>query len=203
MAINRFVRVCKPQKYNKLFGKRASKVMISVVWSASCIVVTIVVMIGHPFTFVGFDPRKTVCTFLYKGDHIPSMMVSNAVLTIVLVLPLSVVVYCYSKVFKTIRQHKRRVGSTPDGQNGLGTTSVREIKITWVLFAVLLGYCLTWIPVVLVTLASNVAFPKHLPRQIHMVVTYSAASSNAINPMIYGVLNTAIRREYVKILKCQ
>ena len=201
MAMNRFVRVCKPYKYTTLFNKRASKCMISFVWLTSSIIVTVTVLTSNPFAFVSFDPRKTICHYFYNSKSPTLVIFGNAIMTLVLVLPLSVIIYCYYKVFKMIRQHKRSVGPAPHGQSGL-RTSVREIKVTWTLFGVLVGYCLTWIPVVLIPLVSNIFGSKNLPRQVHMTMTYSGASSNAINPVIYGVLNNAIRREYVKIIKC-
>jgi len=106
-------------------------------------------------------------------------------------------------------QSKVRNNDTRNGlgnsQGGLETsenthsrlgTSVQEIKITRTLFAVLFAYCCTWIPFFSVLLAANVV--KQVPREIQMLVSYTAVASSAINPVIYGVYNKAFRQEYKK-----
>jgi hypothetical protein len=136
----------------------------------------------------------------YNNDNQPGVIVSNLPHVFTILIPLTIVIYCYYKIFKKIRQHKRNVAPSSN-PSGLGT-SVQEIKVTWVLFAVLLGYCLTWIPVLGNLVASNICsrYNYDLPRQVHILVTYAMASSSIINPIIYGVSSMAFRREYKKIL---
>jgi hypothetical protein len=197
MAVNRFVRVCKPQKYNKFFNKKTSLIMIGACW---IIVFTSVPLIIQQAKLVYpiFEPHKTWCGFGRSRKTLTFKILTNLIVILDILIPLTIIIYCYFKVFKKIREHKRNIAPSSN-ISSLGP-SVQEIKVTWTLFAVLLGYCLNWFPVLIVVVVSNLT---EVPRQAHMIVTYGMASSSAINPMIYGVMNPAFRREYKKIIKRQ
>jgi hypothetical protein len=201
MAVNRFVRVCKPQKYKKVFNKITAISMIVMVWMTSFTVVTLMLKVGDNFLYANFIPKRIMCALVYDENNVSDTIV-NSILVFLLVIPFIVIIYCYLKVFRKIQQHKRNIAPSSN-PNSLGT-SVQEIKVTWTMFAVLLGYCLTWIPVLIVTVATNICsgYSYVLPRQVQMVVPFAASISCAINPIIYGALNTAFRREYAKIFRC-
>jgi ABC-type Fe3+ transport system permease subunit len=148
--------------------------------------------------YIRFLPRKMICSLAHRKNSSVRKIIGNLLQVFNIVPPFIIIVYCYFKVFKKIREHKRNIA--PTNQSSLGT-SVQEIKITWTLFAVIFGYFLLWIPVLVVSLVSS--YDKRLPRQVHMIVTYSMASNSTINPIIYGVMNPAFRQEYKKIIKCQ
>ncbi|XP_031548888.1 histamine H2 receptor-like [Actinia tenebrosa] len=201
MAINRFVRVCKPQKYRKVFNKITSLLMISFVWVISFTLVTLSITNGDSFAMAHFIPTQIRCGIVYNTQNTFSKTVGNALSAIFVLLPIGIIVYCYFKVFKKIREHKRNIAPASN-PSSLGT-SVQEIKVTWTMFAVLIGFCSTWIPVVIVTLISNFWLGHVLPRQANMAIPFAVLSSSAINPVIYGVMNTAFRREYTNILRCR
>jgi hypothetical protein len=201
MAVNRFIRVCKPQKYNKLFNRKTSLVFISIVWMTSFAGVAMYNKIANSLPYAMFVPDELRCNFVYDMKNTVFVVLGNLMIFICFVLSFTIIIYCYFKVFKKIRQHKRNIAPSSN-PSGLGT-SVQEIKVTWTLFAVLLGYCVTWIPVLIVTLLSNVFGWSFLPRQVHMIVTFAGSSSSAVNPIIYGLMNTAFRQEYAKIFGCK
>ena len=198
MAVNRFVRVCKPDKYRSWFNKKTSLIMIGAVW-ITVFTLQLIVLCGgeNKFAYVRFFGHKLTCGLMFNRKHKASQIIGRIVLVGILVVPSAIITFCYFKVFKKIRQHKRNVA--PTSNRSLGT-SVQEIKVTWTLFAVLIGYCLTWIPVIIITMLSNLFGSRSLPHQVHLVVLFSGFSSSAINPVIYGVLNRAFRNEYQRIL---
>jgi melatonin receptor type 1A len=200
MAVNRFVRVCKPQKYRVLFNKKTSLIMICAVYITvfASEIIALYSKEQNELASVKFLPHKLVCSLLFNRKQKISRIIGSVTIVVTLVIPFTIIVYCYYKVFKKIREHKRNVAPSSN-PSGLGT-SVQEIKVTWTLFAVLLGYCVTWIPVLFVSLLSNIFRSSSLPRQAHMIVTFTGASSCAINPVIYGMLNTAFRQEYRRIV---
>ncbi|XP_031561750.1 melatonin receptor type 1A-like [Actinia tenebrosa] len=200
MAVNRFVRVCKTHKYNKWFNKKSSLVMLGTVWVASYTYMT-VNLTEKTLFYVRFEPQKIICGLSRSNKDFFSTVLMTLCLAFGLGFPFTVMGVCYYKIFKKIREHKRNIAPFSSDSNGssLGM-SVQEIKVTWTTFAVLIGYLLTWLPMLLIVVAS---YFKDLPREVHMIVTYSMASSSAINPVIYGVLNPAFRKEYKKIIKWQ
>ena len=194
MAVNRFVCVCKPHIYKKLFNHKTSVVMIIGFWVSSFTIMILARNVGGG-VYSRFSPFKITCLFVYTTDgNKAGAMLRYLPHMLFLGLPFSIMALCYYRVFKAIRRHKNNIAPSSNGSLG---TSVQEIKITWTLFAVLLAYCLTWIPVFSVLLAANVT--EYVPREAQMIVTYTGIGSSAINPVIYGFFNTAIRKEYKKI----
>ncbi|XP_031556573.1 melatonin receptor type 1A-like [Actinia tenebrosa] len=200
MAVNRFIRVCKPDKYSKLFNKKTSLIMIGALWT-TVFTLELVALYGrkeNKFAFVKFLEHKLTCGLMFNRDQKSSRTIGTLTLIFILLVPFIIIFFCYFKVFKKIRQHKRSIAPASNPRS-LGT-SVQEIKVTRTLFAVLIGYCFTWIPVMIVTLLSNLFGSRSLPRQAHMIVTFSGISSSAINPVIYGILNRTFRHEYQRIV---
>ncbi|KAK3751986.1 hypothetical protein QZH41_001921 [Actinostola sp. cb2023] len=198
MAVNRYVRVCKPQKYARIFNKKSACFMLGFAWIVTFAVVTFVLK-GTNMTKAMFSPRKMACLFFYRERFSLPAILGNLCFALCLFTPLITIIFCYYKVFKKIREHKRNIA--PSSTNsGLGT-SIQEVKITWTLFAVLLSYLLSWIPAFVIIMVGNIFGLSALPRQVHMLVTYTVLASSAVNPLIYGTLSPQFRNEYAKIFK--
>lgn len=198
MAVNRYVRVCKPQKHKHIFSQTNALIMIGATWSFTFALCTMVVK-ATSLAFSSFVPSLMVCLFVYKGRFSLAAILGNVCFLICVGVPLTIMFVCYYKVFRKIRQHKRSVGPSSNGR-GLGT-SVKEVKITWTLFTVLLGYLLSWIPALVIQITANFLVSTSLPREVRLGVTYNILFSTCINPFIYGAMNPAFRSEYAKILK--
>ena len=203
MAVNRFVCVCKPQKYKKVFNKVTSLLMISSVWVISFTLVALIIADGDKFVFARFVPSEIRCGIVYDKRNTLAKILGNTLTVIMLFLPVSTIAYCYFNVFKKIREHKRNIAPASN-PNSLGT-SVQEIKVTWTMFGVLIGFCSTWIPTIVIFISKVLceSYKCTVPRQARMVISFASLSSSAINPVIYGAMNTAFRRQYTKILRCR
>ncbi|XP_031556387.1 melatonin receptor type 1A-like [Actinia tenebrosa] len=186
MAINRFVRVCKSSKYNSMFNHTTSLVVICLVWVLSFGIVSIASGIPNSLFYSKFDPSRAMCHNFYSREDTVINISTIIFIVANIVFQMFIIIFCYFNVFKTIKKHTNSVAPSSN-TGGLGT-SPREIKITWTLFAVLLGYVSTWVPVLIVMLISNIS-PHHLSRETQMIVTYAGTASSAINPIIYGITN--------------
>ena len=60
------------------------------------------------------------------------------------ILPVFVIVVCYVKIYKTIRYHNME--GAPSTQEGNSAYGVAEAKITRILTAVIVGFCVCWFP---------------------------------------------------------
>ncbi|XP_031548854.1 melatonin receptor type 1A-like [Actinia tenebrosa] len=200
MAINRFVRVCKPQKYKKVFSRNKALIMIVVIWVGSFFSSALYLKGGLELVRARFNPSNIACRYVYQATNVISMIITNITICLALFLPCATIFYCYLKVFMKIREHKKNIAPASN-PNSLGT-SIQEIKVTWTVFSVLIGYLLTWIPALLLALTINLFFERvKVPRQVRMITIYSASSSCAINPVIYGLMNPGFRQECKKIFK--
>ena len=198
MSVNRFVCVCKSQKYKKVFNKTKTVIMISGIWIGAFVSSVLFLKGGLEVARAEFSSSLMTCLYRYQSTNVTATILCNTTLCLALVIPCTIIVFCYSKVFKKIRQHKRNV-APPSNPNSLGT-SVQEIKVTWTVFSVLIGYLLTWIPALFLLLIINFISVR-VPRQVHIITMFSGSSSCAINPLIYGLMNPAFRQEYKKIFK--
>lgn len=198
MAVNRYVRVCKPQKYQRIFNKKTVGLLLASVCVLTFTIATLIVKVLK-LTKSKFIPSLMVCLWVYEYRFSVIGILGNMASILCVGIPLIVINVCYYKIFKKIREHKRNVAPSSSG-SGLGT-SVQEVKITWTLFAVVLSYFLSWIPAIAIQVIGNLAFPGRLPREVQMIVTYNVLCSSAINPFVYAAINPAFRSEYAKIFK--
>ena len=199
-AVNRYFRVLRPGLFRKIFTKK------SILTFAAVDLTVILIMIMWP-SLAGaarytFDPRRCNC-FNTFNDVESSAIAAKVYIAANMGVPLCTMLFCYFRVFRAIRVHQRSI--QPSLQTR-GTTSLRttveEIKVTRIMFAVFLGFLCCWIPVIVVDTLSFQLENPHLPREPELIFTYCSALSSALNPLIYGVMNKTIRKEFVKILRC-
>lgn len=120
--------------------------------------------------------------------------VGNLAFGVTIAIPYVIITYCYICIYKKIRHHKNSIAANSSNIHPVGP---QEIKMTWTLFAVLLGYLVTWFPVMVIGIMSS--HDKSLPHHVTIVVSLCLAINGAINPMVYGVMNPAFRREYTRV----
>ena len=198
-AVNRYFRVVKTQIYRNYFSVKSSLFLIMSVW-------VFTLCDGFLSTFVGpviyqYDSRFFFCigTFASKKHR----LIIGVLLHLVHVfIPLVVIVACYASVFKTIRTHNANI--TPSFQawrnQPLAAMNAWEIRVTRLLFLVILGFFVCWIPVIIIGILSHSSV-ANLPAFAYELYTVLAMTSTVINPFVYGLGNREFRREFIGIFK--
>ena len=77
-----------------------------------------------------------------------------------------------------------------------------ELRVTKLLFLVVLGFFVCWIPVIIIGLlahSSTVKLPNFAP-ELYTVLAFTSA---VINPFIYGVANREFRQEFLRVFQCK
>ena len=88
---------------------------------------------------------------------------------------------CYFRVFIAIRKNSFHVEEAR-----LASVTIKEVRITKTVFAVLVGFLFCWLPAMVCNyLSFNMVNPR-FPRQGESVFTFFLSVSSAINPVIYG-----------------
>ena len=198
-AVNRYFRVVKAQIYPNYFTIKSSTFMILAVWMFT-------LFDGFLSTFVGpviykYDPRFFFCigTFSSKNHE---RVIGISLHLIHVVIPLIVIVFCYGSVFKSVRQHHTNVvPSLHAEQFQQLAVNAWEMRVTMLLFSVVLGFFLCWIPVIIIGLLAHSSVVK-LPDFAYELYTLLAFTSTVINPFIYGLANRDFRREFLTIFQC-
>ena len=109
----------------------------------------------------------------------------------------------YGKILLFVRRHNNAVLPSLQGsRNFQGTFRVHEMKALRVSFAAVFSFCVSWIPAgVLIIL--EYGFAVSIPSTARSIPFLFASTSAWINPVIYGVMNRAMHREYRNIIFCR
>ena len=108
--------------------------------------------------------------------------------------------YGYGNVFLAVRNHNNAViPFLQSNGNSHATSRAEEVRTSRVLFVAVVGFCICWLPTNVIGILDN---GVHLPMPPFLLTIYPmlAFPSSWINPLIYGVMNRAMRKEFLKIL---
>lgn len=199
-AVNRYFRVVKTGIYRNYFTIKSGLVMILSIWLFT-------LFDGFLSTFVGpviykYDPRFFFCIGTFASrKHERAIGISLHLIHVF--IPLITIVFCYVNVFRTVRRHNANVMPTlhATGQCWQPAVNAWEMRVTRLLFFVVLGFFLCWIPVIIIGLLAHSSTVK-LPDLAYEMYTFLAFASAVINPFIYGVANRDFRQEFLRIFKC-
>ena len=85
------------------------------------------------------------------------------------------------------------------GHDGESVLKAKEVKITKMMFAIVLAFTLIRIPIFCIVLLTRITHGT-LPRDVMMLVSYDVNFSSLINPVLYAVVNRSYRKEFKFIL---
>ncbi|XP_077197547.1 melatonin receptor type 1B [Paroedura picta] len=190
IAINRYCYICHSFTYDKVFSGWNTLLYVCLVWLLTAVATV-------PNFFVGsleYDPRVYSCTFTQTA----SASYTIAVVVVHFVLPITIVSFCYLRIWVLVLQVRRRVKS--DVVPRLKPSDFRNFLTMFVVF-VIFAFC--WAPLNFIGLAvasnpSEIA-PK-IPEWLFVVSYFMAYFNSCLNAIIYGLLNQNFRKEYKRIL---
>ena len=199
-AVNRYFCIVKPQFYPTLFTKKKTGFSIIFV----CLFMFAVILATILFTPVVFrwHFQYLLCQVIIS-DEFPedkALLVTHTIL--LFVVPTCVIVFCYGSVYRAIRRHNAAVIPSLQEANGQGTLSAHEIQASRVLLAAVIAFFMCWMPAAIINVLERVV-QSNVPPFWQSLYTLSAGCSSWINPIIYGVMNRAMRNEFKKLLRCQ
>jgi melatonin receptor type 1A len=190
-ALNRFVCVCRTNRYRQIFTTRKTGVTMVLSWLGGLFPSILYFLSGKVFVF---HPGKFICYF----EESDIFIVAFTVLTYA-TLPGLIIIFCYTNVYLTIRNHKRQIrhfySSNPIGY------SRRDIKTTKTLFVTMIIFVLLALPLIVIDLIDAVMGRWSLPRGAYVLYSLCGALSSTVNPIIYGIMNPAFRREFCKVIR--
>ena len=192
-AVNRYCCIVNPHFYSVFFTKRRAILsIIFVILFLAAIIVTGSLFRWHPYYL--FCQATD-----FKGP------VEALILTFLIglvFLPTCVTFVCYGRVFKVIRRHNSLVIPFLQQANSQrAMVSKHEIQRSWIRLAAVVAFCICWIPATTVVTLEKLAH-QGVPPVWQSIHTLSSACSSWINPIIYGAMNRAMRKEFLKVIRC-
>ena len=214
-GVNRYVRVVKPSLYPKIFTKRSALLMTATVWVVTFLVCSMGFSVIE-MDFITFKENPSLCKPV--SSHKSSWDFFYAVQITYILLASMVIGWYYTKIFKTIQQHNSTVASSlqqapfsyqnPNQvvmnsfQSGTSLHGVKEIKITRMFTAVIVGFYICWslfLITVSLRLFGVVEEFSLLYNNFHAF--FRVYASSMINPIIYAAMSRSFRKEFLKIVR--
>ena len=198
-SMNRYYCVVKPQRYTVFCTKKKTIASILFVWIF--LFVFNVTFDSATHTVYRWHPDSLFCMAKFRDKD--TEMVAYITFGCLSLLSLLVLLLGYGRVYSVVRQHNRAiVPSLQQAANNEGVMRAQEIKICQVLFAAVFGFCTSWIPTITVTFL-EFCFEMSIPTTAKSIPLLFSSLSAWINPIIYGVMNRAMRKEFQNILLCR
>lgn len=158
-AINRYIRVTKPECFKKIFAPKKSIVIVVCLW----LFVALVTLL--PFAFgaakFAFQASYAVCVPAFKHTITFYAMATHGFF---ITISLLIVAVSYNRVSRAIRQILPRDAQTEEDNqagetldNGEAVMKMREVKITKMMYAIVLAFAIFWIPILVIIMVTRVS----------------------------------------------
>uniref|UniRef100_A0A674N8D2 Melatonin receptor type 1A like n=1 Tax=Takifugu rubripes TaxID=31033 RepID=A0A674N8D2_TAKRU len=189
IAINRYCYICHSLKYDRLFSSSNTLCYVALVWA-----LTVLAIVPNWFVeSLQYDPRVYSCTFAQSV----SSLYTITVVVVHFILPISIVTYCYLRIWILVIQVRRRV--KPDSRPKIKPHDLRNFLTMFVVF-VLFAVC--WAPLNLIGLAVALEprLSQDIPEWLFTASYFMAYFNSCLNAVVYGALNHNFRKEYKRIV---
>ncbi|XP_001512937.2 melatonin-related receptor [Ornithorhynchus anatinus] len=189
IAINRYCYICHSLRYDSLFTLKNTCRFLCLMW-----LLTVAAIV--PNFFMGslqYDPRVYSCTF----TQTVSSSYTITVVVIHFILPLSVVTFCYMRIWILVVQVKHRVR-----QDSKQKLRVADFQNFLTMFVVFILFAVCWGPLNFIGLAVAInpwKVAPQIPEWLFVMSYFMAYFNSCLNAVIYGLLNRNFRKEYRRI----
>ncbi|TDH13746.1 hypothetical protein EPR50_G00036240 [Perca flavescens] len=195
IAIDRYLRVKIPTRYNTIVTQRRAYVAVFLCWILSFLT-GLVPMIGWNNRNVQGNLSSSsdiVCEFttVMRMDYMVYFNFFGGV-----VVPLSVMIALYGEIFRVIRrQLNRRAEATCDGDRYYR----KELKLAKSLALVVFLFAVCWLPIHIMNCISFFCPKYSIPKFAMYVGIFMSHVNSALNPMVYAYRINGFRVTLIQI----
>ena len=197
-SLNRYFCVVRPNRYSTLFTRKKTIFSILLLWTV-LFLQSLIYIFATPIIY-RWSPNSLYCRATISDSF--AERISYVVFGCLFILPFSFVIFCYSSVYRIIKTHNTVIVPSLQEANSHGTLRAQEIKTSQVIFAAVFGFCISWAPTIVIFIL-EFGFQVFIPPSAQSVYPLFSSVSAWINPLIYGVMNRAMRKEFQDILFCR
>lgn len=198
IAWNRYKLIVDLTSYRRLFVARRIAAMLAVAWvlPVTCLTPALLEVWGH----FGYVAMMVTCNLLLDHD---SQSFKLFLLIVRAAIPCMLILYFYLSIYRTTKASHRRVrqGRLLSHDRHLDQHIQRkEMHLTKMMATIFLVFALSYFPC---TISSIVDWNTVLSKRFHMFCLITVYVGSAVNPLIYGLMNSQFRRAYYSILLCR
>lgn len=149
-----------------------------------------------------FLPPCKIHLYLRLRQVKPCRMSQLSMGTFLIIACYGPIVYCHISIFRSVRQHNKhniQMANSRSEQNKRVNMQVDEMKVTKLLFAIVLAFTCCWSALIVIDGVSMFTGKYWMPREVYMTYTYLVGYSSSVNPVIYRIFNPQLRQELCQL----
>ncbi|MED6279791.1 Melanopsin-A, partial [Characodon lateralis] len=203
ISIERYLVITKPLQTMHWGSKRRTIFAIFLTWFYS-LAWSLAPLVG----WSSYIPEglMTSCTWDYVTYTAANRSYTMMLCCFVFFIPLGIILYCYLRMFLSIRKTSReveRLGTQVRKTTLIQQKSIRsEWKLAKIAFVVIVVYVLSWSPYACVTLISWAGHANILSPYSKAVPAVIAKASTIYNPIIYAIIHNKYRMTLAEKVPC-
>ena len=140
-----------------------------------------------------FHPGEYICGYDCDKVGTPACITVHMIFTITC---LGSIVCSHIGIFRSVRHHNAPLATSREEPRKTASIQVDDLKVTKLLFAIVIALTICWLPYDLTKLVSLWTGHYLMPREVYMTSTYLAGFSSSVNPVMYGIFNQQLRGEF-------
>ncbi|EDV24547.1 uncharacterized protein TRIADDRAFT_26009 [Trichoplax adhaerens] len=182
VSVEKYCAIASPLTYHHYMSKSKVTCVISIIWIHSAINASLPFLGWGEYVYLPFE---TICTVAWWS--FPNYV--GFIVGINFGLPTVIMSCTYFLILKIARKHSRRIG--------VSTRRIHyktHIKATLMLLIVIGSFIVCWLPHLISMIYLTIYEISPLPCSFHQITTWLAMANSAFNPIIYGAMDTSIRK---------
>ncbi|XP_050411878.1 G-protein coupled receptor moody [Patella vulgata] len=194
IAWNRYKLILDPAGYKSIFAPRNLKIMIVVAWvfPVICLLPALTEIWGK----FGYVAMLVTCNLMLNHE---SQSFKLFLLIVRAAVPCILIVYYYMMIYYTTRQSHLRMSRSISKSAIEYNNHRKEMHLTRMMIIIFLVFILSYFPC---TVSSVIDWNRVLSKRFHMFCIITVYVGSALNPLIYGLMNSQFRLAYFRLLSC-
>lgn len=175
VSVDRYIHILMPLHYHGIMTSKRAKIIILCIWLYA---IGLAMIKGIAFHWE--RPNYEILVFIMG-----------------FVLPLSVMGWCYYKIFGEARIHSRAMYHLDTARR---KERSKEFKAAKTIAVVIFGFFICWCPFFVLNLAYGLYPTWRIPREMITVSKWLHYTNSALNPIIYACFNLEYRSAFRALL---
>ncbi|XP_074634607.1 histamine H2 receptor-like [Acropora palmata] len=183
MALNRYYKVVKPNKYQAVFKPRNIVTTALLAWIIPMTFAILSVFVfdeeakpkpGYPICVIQFPKLSLTAVFGFTYSQY------------------FIIVFCYWKIYRKVKMHNANLSWQ--------SSNAVDVKVSKTLFVTVVSFVSLFLPASIIFTLHEFLWPTGFPRFGSLLAVFLIFMTSSTNPFIYGYMNRAFRNEFKKFL---
>ncbi|XP_067046273.1 histamine H2 receptor-like [Acropora muricata] len=184
MALNRYYKVVKPNKYRAIFKPRN---IVTTAYLAWIIPMTLFILSVFAFNEKAVPrPGYAICLIEVTQPAFFPLLFS-----LMYSLNFTIAV-CYWKIYRKVKMHNANLSWQ--------SSNAADVKVSKTLFVTVVFFVSLLLPADIILASYKIVGPENMPRFFSLLGILFTFMTSCTNPFIYGYMNRAFRSEFKKCL---